>query len=164
MKIYITGPCGSGKTTLAKKLSDVVKIAHYCLDDLVFTFSPSKKGKVKFPKEVVSKNINRVLKKENWILEGKHPVIEGFKKCDLIVFMLPPLHTALFRQWSRFIKDKGQRQLFGLKSNLKLSLKIIIQYLAKEDLNQADNLRYCRVGKLIRISNFFADKTMIIKD
>ena len=36
MKIYIIGPCGSGKTTLAKKLAEKYNTKHYELDLLVF--------------------------------------------------------------------------------------------------------------------------------
>ena len=39
MKIYIIGPCGSGKTTLAKELSKKLSIKNYELDKIVWNDS-----------------------------------------------------------------------------------------------------------------------------
>lgn len=65
MKIFIFGPPGSGKTTLAKKLHSDLRIPLYTLDDI---FWNREKGTKNYEER---KNIiKKILLEKEWIIEG----------------------------------------------------------------------------------------------
>lgn len=64
-RIFITGNAGSGKTTLAKFISNILNVPHYSLDNIVWQpnwqVTPLDKRK---------KLISDLLTKEEWVIEG----------------------------------------------------------------------------------------------
>ena len=82
-KIFIIGTMGSGKTTLAERLSKELKIRHYGLDDVYYSKKYTKKRK----EDVRERKLNELLKKKKWIIEGvfNNWTEEIFKKADLVI-------------------------------------------------------------------------------
>jgi len=84
-KIYIIGPEGCGKSTLAKLLSKKLKAKHYDLDDVYYIRKYNKKRS----HESRLKKLNKLVSKKRWILEG---IFGGwtepaFKKADLVIIL-----------------------------------------------------------------------------
>lgn len=66
MKILIIGTVGTGKTTLARKLSEKYNIKYYEIDSIVHDDINKKKRTDKQQKEII-RDIN---KENDWIIEG----------------------------------------------------------------------------------------------
>lgn len=69
MKIHIIGCSGSGKTFLAKKLSDKYHIPHFDLDDIQWDNNANFYG-VKRPLEKKIEMLQKVCTNKDWIIEG----------------------------------------------------------------------------------------------
>lgn len=107
-RIYILGNAGSGKTYLAKKLSKILKIQDYNLDDIFFYRKYDKKRSEK-NREKLFKSI---YKKKKWIIEGGYLswIEEGIKKSDLVIFIEVPFYKTIYRVFKRFKKRKGKHK------------------------------------------------------
>ncbi len=104
-KIFIIGIAGSGKTTLAKKISQILKIDSYDLDKIVFR----KKDFERVSDSVRNKRLNKILKNKKWIIEGSYKkdwVIPVVKRSDVIIFLDTSPLTSKKRLVLRFIKRK----------------------------------------------------------
>jgi adenylate kinase family enzyme len=99
-RLYIIGPEGCGKSTLASFLSKQLKIKHYDLDDIVWSRRYDKKRSYKNR----LKNLNKIVKKDKWIIEGifggwTEPV---FKKADFVIILNLNYHLLIKNLLKRF--------------------------------------------------------------
>ncbi|MBF2489084.1 AAA family ATPase [Listeria marthii] len=87
MKIRIIGSVGSGKTTLAKKLSEWQQIDYFETDRIVWKREATEVRRTDSEKAAVLTNI---LQQENWIIEGVHLedwATESLIQADAIIFL-----------------------------------------------------------------------------
>lgn len=126
-KILIIGTIGAGKTTFARKLSKLLKIKNYELDNIVY-----KRRDVheQYPPKVRDKKLKSILKRKKWVLEGFHnhswtyPI---YKKADIIIILDVKLSTAKSRVVRRFLK---RRILFKKNTNKKVKTTIkLLEYI-----------------------------------
>lgn len=98
-KIAIIGGPGTGKTTLAKKLSNLLSISFFSIDDIKFY-----KNWIPKNKKDVDNKIYTILNKSQWIIEGNHlRNLEGIlSKADIVIFLDFPLHLQLLGIFKRF--------------------------------------------------------------
>lgn len=104
MKILIIGIVASGKTTLAKRLSQELNIKHYEIDSIVHDDLNNKKRTPQEQNEIIEK----INKQADWIIEGTlrknlHYLLEI---SDKIIYLDIPLQTRKIRICTRFIKQK----------------------------------------------------------
>jgi len=115
-KILIVGAIGSGKTTLAKKLSKMLKIKRYELDDIAY----KKRATYEKQKPKVRDNkVKSILKKKKWIIEGfysRYWTYPIYKKADMVMILNIKPSIAKKRVIIRFLKRKF---LSKRKTNLK---------------------------------------------
>lgn len=127
-KIYILGSVGSGKTTLAKKISKKLKLKIFSLDDIYWKKKYSVKRKENDKKKMLSK-ILRDNKK--WVIEGASSsfVSNAIKQADLVVWI--DLHHRILN--FRIIKRSFKEMVFGRQSfsGLKRLLGEIKEYKSK---------------------------------
>lgn len=84
MKIRIIGACGSGKTTLAKKLSSRYEIPYFEIDNLIWDRSADNK---KFPEQTRDANLQSILERNAWIVEGvqtKEWTLKTIEEADMV--------------------------------------------------------------------------------
>ncbi len=141
-KIYIIGPVGSGKTTLANKLSKKLNIKMYELDKVVWD---DDNGNIKRDLDDINKRFKIIIDKSSWIIEdvGRKKFREGIKKAD-IVYYLNLNKTDIYKRCiTRWIKQK-----IGIeKFNYNPTLKGLIQMLswAKNDIrNKEEKIEYIK--------------------
>ena len=118
MKIYIIGPVGSGKTTLANKLSHKYKVDYYELDKVVWD---DDHNHVKRSDEEIENLFNDIISKDNWIIEdvGRKKFIEGVKQADKVYYInLKPV-TIYKRVTIRWIKQLKGKEPYNYKPTIK---------------------------------------------
>lgn len=119
MKILIVGTVGTGKTTLARKLSKEYNIKYYEIDSIVHDDVNKKKRTPQQQNEIIS-NIN---KEDGWIIEGvlRENLEYLLEVAEKIIYLDIPKNIRNKRILTRYIKQK-----IGIeKSNYKPSLKML---------------------------------------
>ena len=98
------GPVGSGKTTLARKLSKKYNIKNYNLD--IVAHDNDNGGGKRDPKEA-QKLLNDIIKKNKWIIEdtGRDVFIDGREKADTIYYLKISKIKAYYRVTKRLINQ-----------------------------------------------------------
>ena len=124
MKIHIIGCSGSGKTYLAKALSEKYNIPHFDLDDIQWDNNADGYG-VKMPIEKRTALLNDILKNESWIIEGVYYAWVGkcFEDADEIYVLDIPKRIYTYRIIKRAIKrklgfERGKKETLNSVYNL----------------------------------------------
>ena len=154
MKIHIIGGPGSGKTTLASRLSRQLGIPHIDLDDLQWDNAKGSYGTKRDPKEIDAL-LHQILQRDDWIIEGVYHkwCAQCFADADRIVLLETPRHICRSRIIRRFVRRK-----LGLEKGKKESLASLAALLRWADRYQQVNLPEIRqlltpyAGKVIRQS------------
>tara|TARA_R110000868_G_scaffold138329_1_gene352320 strand:- start:40642 stop:41268 length:627 start_codon:yes stop_codon:yes gene_type:complete len=118
-KFHIIGAPGSGKTYLAKKLSEISNAPLLELDQIHWN-NDAEDYNTKAPEHVRDAKLKEFISGEGWIVEGiyyKWTDI-SFAKADLIIIIFPSSFTRNFRVIKRYILAK-----FGKGSSNENSLK-----------------------------------------
>lgn len=110
MKIRIIGPRGSGKTFLAKRLSEQYHIPICSLDDL---FWDNSKVAYNCKRDETARNamLEQVVSQKDWIIEGVQSTWceSSFAQADRIYFLETPASLCRVRIIRRFLKRKIQK-------------------------------------------------------
>lgn len=124
MKIHIIGCSGSGKTYLAKALSEKYNVPHFDLDDIQWDNNADGYG-VKMPIEKRTALLNDILKNDSWIIEGVYYAWVGkcFEDADKIYVLDTPKRVYTYRIIKRTIRrklglEKGKKETFKSVYNL----------------------------------------------
>ena len=97
MRVHITGNAGSGKTTLAKELGEILGINVFGLDKIVW-----KENWGVTPKEERIHLEQELTRKPEWIIEGVSSAAR--ESADLVIFLDFPRITCLKRGVLRSLK------------------------------------------------------------
>lgn len=154
MKIRIIGCSGSGKTYLAKRLSEKYNIPNFDLDDIQWDNSQNSYG-VKMPIEKRNQMLNDILQQPDWIIDGVYYawVQKSFEDADVIYVLDIPKWLYRFRIIKRFIKRK-----IGLESGKKETFKSVCDLLEWTNTFQNTNMK-----EIIRILEPHKEKVVYIK-
>ncbi len=154
MKIRIIGCSGSGKTYLAKRLSEKYNIPHFDLDDIQWDNSQNSYG-VKMPIEKRNQMLNDMLQQPDWIIDGVYYawVQKSFEDADVIYVLDMPKWLYRFRIIKRFIKRR-----VGLEKGKKETLKSVYNLLKWTDTFQNKNMK-----EIFRILETYKEKVVFIK-
>ena len=137
MKIHIIGCSGTGKTYLARKLSEKYNIQHYDLDDIQWDNSADGYG-LKMPVNKREELLKQILIQESWIIEGVYYawVTESFQTADFIYVLDLPSYIYKYRIIIRFIKRK-----LGIEKGKKETFKSVYNLLKWTNKYQNNNLK-----------------------
>ncbi|WP_335971346.1 AAA family ATPase [Fusobacterium polymorphum] len=154
MKIHIIGYSGTGKTYLAKKLSNKYNIPHYDLDNIYWDNSSQKYG-VKTEIEKRNKLLQNILEKDDWIIEGIYYkwLEQSFKNADIIYILDLPKYIYKLRIIKRFIKRK-----LKLEISKKETLKSLLDLLKWTDKFQNEDMK-----EIIKILEKYKEKVYFVK-
>ena len=123
-RIIIIGPSLSGKTYFSKKLSNVINIPAYDLDDIIWKEKYTKRNSY----VNVKKMFTKIHSKKKWIIEGIYGswIEPAVKKSDLVILMYPRNYKFIIRFLERLIKRKNNT-FKNIKDNIRL-LKLSLTY------------------------------------
>ena len=154
MKIHIIGCSGSGKTFLAKALSEKYTFQHFDLDDIQWDNNAAGYG-VKMPIEKRTELLNNILKNDSWIIEGVYYAWVGkcFEDADKIYVLDIPKRVYTYRIIKRTIKRK-----LGLEKGKKESLKSVYNLL--KWTNTFQNKSMVEIRKILSV---YPEKTIWLK-
>lgn len=108
MKIRIIGNSGSGKTTVARKLSEHFSIPVLHMDSIAFI--PNSDFVLK-DKDIMRTEISKFVTVNNkWIIEGNYTSTMGavYNVPDVVIFIDLPVEQSLFNFENRHNKFKGK--------------------------------------------------------
>lgn len=154
-KIHIIGSVGSGKTTLARKLSTFLSIPMYELDNLVW--ERKKAGDVRRAPERRDAYLRDLIQLDQWIIEGaQHSwVNDSFHQAAFIILLDVPYRKRVVRITKRFVLQKLGMEKAHYKPSLKM-LKNMYGW----------NADYQKHGKesILKMLEPYEDKVLIIKN
>ncbi len=135
-RIHILGGTGSGKSTVARSLSERLNIPAFGLDDLHWDNSGGYLG-IHRDAEDKQRMLSEILQNEAWILEGVYYrwLADAFERADVIVILTTPLWIRQARVFRRFVHGKlgrhnGQEEsLRSLWENLRWNQRYDRAYL-----------------------------------
>ncbi|MCB2291551.1 hypothetical protein LGK97_17655 [Clostridium sp. CS001] len=117
MKIYIVGSVASGKTTLARKLSNKLGIKCTHLDGIVHIKDKTNKecGNIRRTDDEINLLFKSMIIKPQWVIEdaGRKMFSEGMEAADIIIHLKPGIFVRKIRVITRFLKQK-----LGLEDSL----------------------------------------------
>ncbi|MDQ0196877.1 adenylate kinase family enzyme [Paenibacillus wynnii] len=149
------GPCGSGKSFIAKELSKKYNIKGYELDNLVWDRSAEN---LRFPIEVREAKLDEILSMDSWIVEGAQYSwgTESFKKADIIFILKPNKLTRNYRVVRRFFRTRIGLEKWKYKQSFKNLYQMIFEW----------NRGYDQEGfsTILELTDEFADKRIIISN
>lgn len=165
MKIHIIGCSGTGKTWLAKKLSEKYSIPCYDLDDLQWDNKADTYG-VKNPPDMRDALLKRILTNDNWIIEGVYFgwVGDSFAAADQIYILdIPP------RVYKRRILHRFIRRKLGMEHGKRETWRSVSDLFRWTDRYQQNNLPKIRIllepyGHKVRILRCSKEIKEILKE
>lgn len=153
MRIFITGPTGSGKSTLSRRLSELYGMPAYSLDSLHWVPRPGGDERRPFEEKIFL--LQELVDGENWIIEGVQ-----FKWADLAISsadVIIVLDIPVARNWWLIIK-RFAKQYVGLEA---AAYKPGIKTLIRTFRWSADYRSYERKQLMTKLTPF-GQKTMIV--
>ncbi|KRI54286.1 AAA family ATPase [Acinetobacter pittii] len=122
MKICIVGPSGAGKTTIANKLAQQLKISTHPFDEIYWNISGSEF--VKNSEEKISLGIKEIILQDSWIVEGAYDkrLLPLLLESSLILKLEVPFYLRTRRLLQRYLKSvaTGKRPKETLKNTIEL--------------------------------------------
>lgn len=110
MRIYIVGSVASGKTTLAKDLSNKLGIKCTHLDSIVHLKDKTNKewGNIRRTDDEINRLFKSTIMESHWVIEdaGRKMFSEGMEAADMIVHLKPSIFVRKMRVITRFFKQK----------------------------------------------------------
>lgn len=118
MKVLIIGSVASGKSTLARKLSNKFNIKSYEIDSIVH----DDVNNIKRKNEEQQKIIEKIDNQTEWIIEGtlRRNLYNLLEMADNIIYVDTPLIIRKKRIFTRYIRQKLGIEKCGYKPSYKM--------------------------------------------
>lgn len=118
LKLDIIGSVASGKTTLARKISERYDVPYYEKDNIVWERTPD--GDKKRTTEKRDCYFARIISGCDWIVEGspRKCLKESFYYCDYIIVLDEGMVVRLTRVFRRWIRQRMGKERYNTKPTL----------------------------------------------
>ncbi|ANU13108.1 hypothetical protein B481_0452 [Planococcus halocryophilus Or1] len=124
MKVYIIGSVGSGKTTLARRLSLSLSIPHFETDN--FVWQRQTDGDFRNTESVRDAQFLAALEQSSWIIEGVHLgwTDLAINRADKVIFLDIPYHKRTLHFVFRYIKQRAGKEQANYQPSFSMLLKM----------------------------------------
>ncbi|MEM7770657.1 MAG: DNA topology modulation protein [Cyanobacteria bacterium P01_A01_bin.37] len=104
-KILIIGPCGAGKTTLAKEIAAFLHLELIHLDAYYW-----KPGWVESTKEEWHQTVNTLIQQDTWVMDGNYQgtLPQRLQAADAVIFLDLSRWRCLWRVMKRLMRYGGR--------------------------------------------------------
>ena len=145
-KIMITGCCGSGKSTLSRKLADMTDLPLYHLD--MIWWRPDESH---IPREVFDRILTELTEGDRWIIEGDYSRTYEIRlrACDTLIFLDYDEETCM----------EGLRQRVGQKRS---DIPWVEQRLDQELVDMVCSYRQDKRPKLLDLMEQYPGKQVLV--
>ncbi|WP_186578830.1 P-loop NTPase family protein [Aquibacillus kalidii] len=153
-KIRIIGSVASGKTTLAKQLSQTFHIPMYELDNVVWERQQS--GDIRRTDQEREACLHTIVDSHSWIIEGVHNegwVNNTFKEADIIIFLDTSYSIRQYRIVKRFVLQLLRLEQSNYTPTFKIFFKMF-KWNKQFEQNGKPNFK--------KNFHFYSDKTVYI--
>lgn len=118
MRLDIIGSVASGKTTLAKRISQRFNTPYYEKDNVVWKRTSS--GDEKRSPEERDRCFNEIINKKDWVVEGspRESLKESFGCCDYIIVLDEYTLVRLIRVFKRWINQRMGKEAYNSEPTL----------------------------------------------
>ena len=145
MRIYITGCPGSGKTTLAGRVSEITGDICVSLDEVQYERDPQNPGdNRRRPDAARDAMFNEIITRRNWIIEdaGRECFRAGQEMADVVAALdaaKPRLLWRVTRRWLRQRRGIERAQYRPDGKMLRLMWKWVLEYRLRDHLYRPEN-------------------------
>jgi len=140
-RIWIFGGTGSGKTTLASKLSEKLKIPFYTTDMMIY----HKGWKKKYSEKKRDELMKTISRKNKWIIEGVHRgdwIFPGISRADFFILIDLPKRILVKRALTRYFKRLLNKEVEIGKEGLRATMQLLkYAWIYKKD-NRISHLNF----------------------
>jgi len=152
-KIHILGPPGSGKTHLAKELSNKLKLDYFELDNISWEIKYKKKRDI-FEKQIL---LEKIILNNKWIVEGVQTsfIHSSINKADKIIFLNFNFFILFYRIFRRYLFNIKKENFFRTINLVWIAFNYKIKkgkfQIYKNILNTYDNIVYIKTKKDLKL-------------
>jgi len=103
-RVLIIGPCGAGKSTLARQLAPLLKLPVFHMDQLNW-----KPGWVESSKEEIRAKLAAITAADRWLIDGTYggTLAERLDRADTVLYLDYPIRLCVARLLRRIWRYRG---------------------------------------------------------
>ncbi len=153
-KIYILGSVASGKTTMARELSNRLNIPYFELDNVVHLRLPS--GDIKRSPGEKELEFHKITDSDKWIIEGvfRKCFNDGFNQADIIILLDTPPFKRKYRILKRWLFQKMKLENASYRPTLRM---LLLMYKWSNDFERTKS-------EILELLAIYKEKVVILGD
>jgi adenylate kinase family enzyme len=104
-RVLIIGPCGAGKSTLARQLGEFLDLPTFHMDQLNW-----QSGWVESSKDEIRRRLKSIVAGERWLIDGNYggTLAERLARADTVVYLDFPIRLCVARLLRRLWTYRGR--------------------------------------------------------
>ena len=104
-RLLVIGPCGAGKSTVSRKLSNLLDVPLFHLDKLHW-----RPGWVEGSKDELRQDLAPIIAQDRWLIDGNYGSTMDMRltRADTVIYLDYPIPLCFWRAFTRVWQFRGQ--------------------------------------------------------